>query len=227
MTQRAARWILFLGTLSSLGLFLALTVDTHRQVYALSHADKLDERVVAGKRAWHRYNCNDCHTILGFGSYYGPDLTKVYLRQGAEGITRAVRTPEQVTTWRKMPHLPLRDEELGDLVAFLRWTGEIDTHDWPPQDRRLHASVGRAAVLGVGAGANLFRERGCFACHRLDGTGGLLGPDLSHVGARLPYETIDAVLTAPRSVNPHAMMPAPGLLPEEREELARFLAGLS
>jgi nitric oxide reductase subunit C len=48
-------------------LFLVLTVDTHSQFAALTNADQLDEQVIAGKRAFQHYNCNDCHTILGFG----------------------------------------------------------------------------------------------------------------------------------------------------------------
>jgi nitric oxide reductase subunit C len=65
--------IFWAGTLASLALFLVLTVHTHGQFDALTHADKLDEQVVSGKRAFERYNCNDCHTLLGFGGYYAPD----------------------------------------------------------------------------------------------------------------------------------------------------------
>ena len=59
MTPKTAFWIFLLGTLSSAVLFLGLTVDTHRQVAALSHADTLSEQVVDGKRAFEKYNCND------------------------------------------------------------------------------------------------------------------------------------------------------------------------
>ncbi|HWT83717.1 MAG TPA: cytochrome c, partial [Candidatus Methylomirabilis sp.] len=128
MRAKTAKWIFYVGTLISLLIFLGLTVDTHRQVQTLTHADQLSDQVVAGKRVWHKYNCNDCHTILGFGGYYAPDMTKVYWRRGEEGIKAMVRTPEKLTTWRKMPHFALSDQELNDLVAFLKWTSEIDTH---------------------------------------------------------------------------------------------------
>ncbi|MBI3989653.1 MAG: c-type cytochrome [candidate division NC10 bacterium] len=226
MSAKAAKWIFYLGTLISLVLFLGLTVDTHRQIKTLTHTDKLSEQVVAGKRVWQKYNCNDCHTILGFGSYYAPDMTKVYWRRGSEGIKAVVRTPERFTTWRKMPHLGLTDLELQDLVAFLQWVSEIDTQDWPPQDQKLRAAAGRAVALGVSPGATLFQEKGCFACHRLYGTGGMLGPELTHVGSRRTYETIERILTDPRSVNPQATMPTPPLSHEERDELGRFLAGM-
>ena len=226
MNPKIARWIFYLGTLISLVLFLVLTVDTHRQIQTLTHADQLSEQVVAGKRVWHKYNCNDCHTILGFGSYYGPDMTKVYWRRGSEGIKAVVRNPERFTTWRKMPRLPLTDEEMEELVAFLKWTSEIETLDWPPQDQKLRPGAGRAVALGVSPGAALFQEKGCFACHRIYEAGGLLGPDLTHVVSRLTHETIERILTDPRSVNPKATMPVPALSHEERDQLAGFLAGM-
>src|SRR5574340_666643 len=94
MTKKTAFWIFFWGTVSSAVIFLWLTWDTHRQVKALSHVDKLSDQVVAGKRAFEKYNCNDCHTILGFGAYYAPDLTRVYSRAGEDWIRRRLEHPE-------------------------------------------------------------------------------------------------------------------------------------
>ncbi len=224
MSWKTARWIFYLGTVVSLVLFLALTLDTHRQIQALTHADRLNEQVIAGKRVWQKYNCNDCHTILGFGSYYGPDMTKAYWRRGAAGIRAVIRTPERFTTWRKMPRLPLTDVELNNLVAFLQWTIDIETQDWPPQDQKFRPTLGHAVALGTTPGALLFQEKGCFACHRLYETGGQVGPDLTHVGSRFSYETIAKVLADPRSVNPQGTMPPPVLSQEERNELSAFLA---
>jgi len=226
MSTNTARRVFYLGTLLSLVLFLGLTVDTHRQLQTLTHADQLTDQVVAGKRVWHKYNCNDCHTILGFGSYYAPDLTKVYWRRGSDGIKAVVRNPERFTSWRKMPRAGVPDQELNELVAFLKWTSEIDTQDWPPQDQKFRAAAGRAVALGTSPGALLFQEKGCFACHRLYGTGEQAGPDLTHVGARLPYEVIERILADPSAVNPQATMPPPPLSHEERGQLGQFLAGL-
>jgi nitric oxide reductase subunit C len=49
MSERVAKLIFWIGTLSSLALFLALTIDTTRQFASLTHADRLDEQVVVGK----------------------------------------------------------------------------------------------------------------------------------------------------------------------------------
>lgn len=226
MNHTWARRIFYGGTLISLALFLVLTADTHRQVQSLTHADQLSEQVVAGKRVWQKYNCNDCHTILGFGGYYAPDLTKVYWRRGSEGIKAVVRQPEKFTTWRKMPRTGVTDQELDNLVTFFQWTSAIDTHDWPPQDQRFRAAAGRAVALGVSPGATLFQEKGCFACHQVYDAGGAQGPDLTHVGGRLSYESIERILADPTAVKPDAAMPPPVLSDQERDELGHFLAAM-
>lgn len=136
MGKRGAFWVFILGTLSSAVLFLYLTYDTHKQVAVLTHADQLSDDVVAGKRVWEKYNCNDCHTILGFGGYYAPDMTKAYARIGAAWIKTVLSDPGKAfaSSWRKMPNQHLNDSEIERLTAFLKWVSEIDNNDWPPQD---------------------------------------------------------------------------------------------
>ncbi len=65
MSHKTAKLIFWIGTLLSLVLFLALTVDTSRQYAVLTQADKLDEHVVSGKHAFEHHNCNDCHVSSG------------------------------------------------------------------------------------------------------------------------------------------------------------------
>ncbi|HEY5996635.1 MAG TPA: c-type cytochrome [Candidatus Deferrimicrobiaceae bacterium] len=232
MTKRTAFWIFLIGTLSSSVLFLYLTVDTHRQVEALSHADRLDERVVAGKRTFQKYNCNDCHTILGFGGYYAPDLTRVVRRVGEEGIRFRVSDPAGAfaNSFRKMPRQRVTAAEIDGLVAFFTWVGGIENGDWPPQDSPKRLSRGSerlVAAAGLSPGAAVFQTKGCMNCHSLHGAGGTFGPAMDTVGRRRSLESIEHYIKDPKSQNPAAKMPAQtGLTDGEREEVARFLSGL-
>jgi nitric oxide reductase subunit C len=233
MTDRVAKIIFYAGTLVSLVLFLALTVDTHRQVRALTNADKLDERVVAGKKAWEKYNCNNCHTILGFGGYYGSDMTKVYTRRGSEWIRSVVTDPAKAlaNSWRKMPMLNVKPDEVDNLIAFLKWVSEIDNNDWPPQDskRRMPSGVARlAGAVGVSKGAALFNEKGCMACHVIGGAGGTAGPSLDDVGARMDKHKIEEYVENPKSIKSDSLMPDAkvlGLDEDDIEAISDFLAG--
>ncbi len=232
LTKRTAFWVCTLGTLSSAILFVALTIDTHRQVDALTHADKLTDQVVAGKRVWQKYNCNDCHTILGFGGYYAPDMTKSYKRLGEVGIRERVTKPEVILarSWRKMPQQNLAPKEVEDLIAFFRWVNDIDTLDWPPQDsEKMPSSSVRKliAMVGMSPGAALFKDKGCLGCHRVGEVGNDVGPAMEKVGAKYNKETLALYSMDPKKANPNSKMPPqPQVQPLEAKQIAEFLADL-
>jgi nitric oxide reductase subunit C len=232
MSKKAAFWFFLIGTLSSAALFLVLTFDTHRQVKVLTNADRLSDEVVAGKKVWEKYNCNDCHTILGFGGYYGPDMTKVYRRVGPEGIAYIVSQPDVAfkNSWRKMPKQKVSEEEIGKLVAFFKWVSEIDNNDWPPQDstKRMAAAERRlAAGVGMSRGAALFKTKGCIGCHALEGVGGDVGPELDGIGAQHDAAFLRKYIPNPQSVDPSSDMPPQSQLTQgEIDALADFLSNL-
>jgi nitric oxide reductase subunit C len=224
MTLAQGKAIFIWGTIISAVVFLALTWDTHRQVAVLSHVDKLSDKVVEGKRTFEKYNCNDCHTILGFGAYYAPDLTKVVQRIGEDGIRYRVKDPGKAfaASWRKMPNQNVSDAELDNLIAFFTWVGNVENGDWPPQDSKKRLSRGEEMmVVGV------FQSRGCMNCHSLHGTGGTFGPALDTIGRKLSMEQVEHYIRNPKAANPKALMPAQkDLSDKELEEVAGFLASL-
>jgi nitric oxide reductase subunit C len=232
MSKKFAFWFFLIGTLSSTALFLVLTVDTHRQVKVLTNVDMLSEDVVEGKKVWEKYNCNDCHTILGFGGYYAPDMTKVYRRIGPEGISFVVKNPEVAfkDSWRKMPKKGVTDEEVTRLIAFLKWVDAIDNNDWPPQDsdkRRSRRDLRLAGAVGMSPGAALFKEKGCIGCHSLKGVGGDIGPELDGIGSEYDKEFFKKYIPNPKSVVPDSTMPPQSrLTDDEIDALADFLSNL-
>ncbi len=230
--KKTGRLIFLIGTLSSLVLFLALTVDTHRQIQVLTHADQLSDQVIAGKRVWEKYNCNDCHTILGFGGYYAPDMTRSYKRLGATGLRQTVTKPDLVfaSSWRKMPQQNLSPEEVASLITFLQWVNNVDTHEWPPQDsEKMASSSARKLVgrVGMTPGAALVKEEGCLGCHRIGGVGSDVGPALDGVGSKYDPNTLAEYIRNPQKINPASAMPAQTQIqPPEANSIAEFLAGL-
>ena len=82
MTKRHTRMFFIGGTLLFAAIFLILTVDSHRQFNTLTNADRITPAVSEGKDVWHRKNCVNCHTLLGEGAYYAPDLTKITKQRG-------------------------------------------------------------------------------------------------------------------------------------------------
>ena len=233
MTERIAKLIFWVGTLLSLTVFLVMTVHTHRSFDALTHADALDEQVVSGKRAFQRHNCNDCHTILGFGAYYAPDLTRAYARLGEDGVRRRLEKPEVVfaDSYRKMPQQHLSATEVDDLIAFLRWVSRIENHDWPPQDspHRWSRSAERMlAGAALSPAAALVEQENCLACHSLGGQGGESGPRLEWIGGRRDAAYIARYIADPEAVSHGSRMPPfQGLSEGQRLMIGEFIVSLA
>ncbi len=80
--MHATRTTLVTATPASAVIFLGMTVDSVRKMPARTHSDQISEEVIAGKRLWQHYDCNDCHTILGIGGYYAPDASFSEARKG-------------------------------------------------------------------------------------------------------------------------------------------------
>ncbi len=222
MTHSQAKAIFVGGALISSLFFLALTFDSHMKFAEKTHEDNLTAQVVSGKWVWQKYNCNDCHTIMGIGGYYAPDVTKVMGYRDTEWITRFIKDPS--TVWpraRKMPNLHLSAQEISDVIAFLSWVNKIDTNGWPPKPLMVSSSA------SPNSGEAIFKGQGCSACHRINGLGGTIGPDLTKVGDRRDKAWMEDQIRNPKGHNPNSIMPSFAKLPDkEMEELAEYLSGL-
>jgi mono/diheme cytochrome c family protein len=74
------------------------------------------------------------------------------------------------------------------------------------------------------AGTLLATRLPCLGCHRLDGRGGAIGPDLSAVGARLSRDAIEAMITDPQGTRPGSLMPRVPMPVSTRLLITAYLA---
>lgn len=135
-TKSMARNIYYGGSLFFILLFLALTLHTSGRTPDRDNHESMTEQVARGKRVWEENNCIGCHTLLGEGAYFAPELGNVYKRFGnsTDGIVAFIksRPAEGIPGRRSMPQFNLSDEDLEAVAAFLKYTSEIDTANWPP-----------------------------------------------------------------------------------------------
>lgn len=230
MEKKAARNFFIWGTVICTAVFIWLTIDTHTSIPKRTNTDKLTDEVVQGKRVWHKHNCNDCHTILGIGGYYSPDVTKTYSTRGETWLRAFLRNPESTDPQRrKMPNQNLSDDEIKKLIVFLKWVDAIDTNQWPPKPITVAKTTGVALEETARPllGKNLYNQSRCDLCHQIGGHGGIIGPDLSKVGSKYDLQWLAKKIKDPKSVNPTTQMPAyPQLSDNEIEALVSFLTGL-
>ena len=135
-TKTMARNIFYGGSVFFFLLLLALTFDTQGVLAERDHRENITPEVVLGKKVWEDHDCIGCHTLLGEGAYFAPELGNVYTRFGnsKEAIMGFIKSRPKngIPGRRSMPQFNLSDEELNAVAEFLKWTSEVNTANWPP-----------------------------------------------------------------------------------------------
>jgi nitric oxide reductase subunit C len=201
MTRRQTRIFFVAGTAIFALIFIALTIDSHMKFGELTHADAITPAVIEGKHVWHRKNCINCHTLLGEGAYYAPDLTKIAQHRGEAYLRQFLRDPSKYYSeerhGRLMPNPKLSDDQISAVIAFLTWISNIDNQNWPPRPILVTAASPQGIVLGtpapgaasadpVALGEAVFKRSppACFGCHALQQGVTLVGPSLAGLVTR-------------------------------------------
>ena len=142
LTRTATRNIFYGGSAFFLIVFVALTIQTHFYMRSTSAPDTaMNDSVVRGKEVWERNSCINCHTLLGEGAYFAPELGNVWKRWGGDTDPETARAtlvawmasqPSGVPGRRQMPQFHLSEQEVNDLASFLEFVSKINTQGWPP-----------------------------------------------------------------------------------------------
>ena len=124
-----------------------------------------------------RQRCGDCHGIDAKG-VRAPDITQVWVSGRTDaGLFKTVREGVPNTEMPSFPSPRTSDTDVWQILAYLRSIAS----NTAPEAPRGNAENGE----------KLFRQM-CVGCHRVDNTGGRLGPDLSRIGVA---RTRDALIT--------------------------------
>ncbi len=220
MSNRGVRNLFIFGSLFFFVIFIGLTVDTMKKLD--KRAPEITEEVDQGKKLWHKYDCIGCHTILGNGSYFAPDLTKITVNKPEGYLEKFLVNPRKVKPSAAMPVLGISPEEAKKIVAFLEWISKVDTNGWPPKP------VLATYRMPKSPGVTVFQKYGCTACHMVNGVGGTSGPDLTHVASRKPDRQWHIKhIRNPQSVVPDSAMPGfPQINEQELNQLVDYLLTL-
>ncbi len=136
-TKGMARNIYYGGGVFFFLVLIGLTVDTVSSISKTDNRENLTEEVIAGKRLWEINDCIGCHTLLGEGAYFAPELGNVYTRFGknTDAIKGFImsRPKDGIPGRRSMPQFNFSPEELEQIAQFLKYVDGIKTaRDWPP-----------------------------------------------------------------------------------------------
>lgn len=115
-----------------------------------------------------RQECVFCHGVGARGGMRGPDLTTGAWSHGGSDEALVATITDGVPGTAMPAHAHLEDEEINQIIAYLR------TLQQPVTPSRGDAARGETLFFGSGR---------CGACHLVKGRGGRIGPELTMVGS--------------------------------------------
>lgn len=226
LTKFQAKLFFLVGTFLFSAVFLLLTYDSLKYVYSSTSSKTLSEGVIRGKELWEKNNCMGCHTILGEGAYYAPELTKVYERRGPEWIRVFLKDPQAMYPGeRKMVKYDFSESQISDIIAFLKWNGELDLKGFPPKPEYKSSTQLVDSTSAAIAQPEKFKQI-CTACHSVGGAGGNVGPALDSVGKKYDIAYLQNWLRDPQKIKPGTAMPKLPLSDNEIKDLSSYLSQL-
>ncbi len=162
---------------------------------------------LAGIGAFREAKCSQCHALGRSGS--GPDLAKVVSNRPAEWLTAHFTQPAEGAAANELSGVQIRN--LTVLVTKRTDQG-VDAWMHAPDD----------AV----AGAQVYQNRQCGACHQLNGTGGSLAPAMNGLYTRRSKTWIVEHFTDPKKFVKTSSMPAFHLPPQELAVLTNYILAI-
>jgi mono/diheme cytochrome c family protein len=209
----------------------------------LSDVPKMDApsatEIQSGGRIFTEKGCASCHVVPGVNPQkeFGPDLSNIgsknvsQLEFGNATIPRnlvsyiqaKITNPLSVNSAARMPQYHLTGDDLDAVTtALLSMAGP------PPSSARAQLVVPRtrSEFRPAGEFGKLFERYQCAVCHRFNGSGGLLAPDLSFEGSRAQRQWMVNFLKNPQTLRPTLTfrMPQFNITDREAAVIADYLA---
>ena len=154
--------------------FVVAGTWTQAQAPATKNPLEGEQAAIRSGMGLFRARCADCHGMDAHG-VRGPDITQVWASgRTDEGLFTTIKNGIAGT---EMPAQPrLFDHETWQILAYLRTLAASNR----PEPPRGDAENGKKIY-----------QANCVSCHRVNGAGGRLGPDLSRIGAARSREVLE------------------------------------
>jgi sulfur oxidation c-type cytochrome SoxX len=142
-----------------------------------------------------------------------PRLDGLPLKVGPAWVRAWLKKPTSYLPKSRMGNFRLSDRDVEALAAFVlqpRGTLALDPVDLSRADTEK--------------GGEIFRRSRCVTCHAVNGRGGTLGPELTHVGVKASREWLYSWIRDPHRFQPKTLMPRFRFTDEEARDVAAYLA---
>lgn len=222
-----------------LGLVKAFLMGkTDSDFMANVHLDAATPKQIAhGKQLVTDYGCAACHEISGIQKTenFAPELSRIgskpvvqlVFTEGMkhtlpEYLAGKIRQPRAFGAGLRMPQYTFAPDQVDALTTALLALTER-SYSLPPslQIPAQHEAPYRAA----GGAGKLMEDLNCYSCHRINGRGGDMAPDLTWEGSSVQRKWLDDFLKNPNTLRPALLrrMPKFNLTDSERASLTDYM----
>jgi mono/diheme cytochrome c family protein len=196
------------------------------------------QQVTHGKALVISYGCASCHEIRGIKRLenFAPELSRIGSKPVAQLVFTAgmahtlpdylagkIRKPRSFGGGLRMPQYEFTPTQIDALTtALLALTDR--SHTLPPS-LQLASTAADSNYQPAGKAGKLMTELACFSCHRINGRGGDMAPDLTLEGSSVQKKWLDDFLQNPNTLRPALIrrMPKFNLTDGERAELTDYM----
>jgi len=199
------------------------------------------DATAAGRKVFEFMQCYRCHRIAGRGGRIAPELSRIGEKVRSDWLLTWLSKPENYNlNMLDDRTVELSAKQVADLAAYLLSLrqGALMPPELPEGALLIHAEAetaptdwerGRRLFGEAGPVQVLFGKRvgkmglGCYGCHRLEGRGGDIGPDLSEAGYKLSRDWLLQWLQDPLRLLPDSRMGNFHLTAAEAAALTNYL----
>src|SRR5881398_3446656 len=217
-----------------------------------------EQLVAAGEKVFNGIGgCTTCHglgtrapNLLTDEKGTGPIGARCGKREAGKSckqyLYESLDNPTAFVAPGYQPIMPVMTKQLSppqvwSVIAFLESQGgtvDVTASDIPAPSTPSTTSTGNGAGGAAFAGGStdpkaIIQAAGCLACHKLDGQGQVIAPDLTHVGSRRDAESIRRKILDPASSVTKGYEKLAGIMPKsfgtmmsaaQLEALVQYLA---
>jgi mono/diheme cytochrome c family protein len=194
------------------------------------------QQIAHGKALVTEYGCAVCHEIRGVAKpeNFAPELSRIGSKPLAQLVFTAgmpktlpdyvdgkIRHPRAFGAGLRMPLYTFTAQQVDALTTALL---SLTDRSFALPSRLQIAAQPMTTYQPAGHAGKLMAELNCFACHRINGRGGDMAPDLTWEGSAVQRPWLDDFLKNPNTLRPALIrrMPRFNLSNSERAEVTDY-----
>ena len=224
------------GQVATLAGFLQAKADS--DLLANVHLDAATpEQIAHGKRLVSDYGCASCHEIAGIKKpeNFAPELSRI----GSKPITQLIflsgmphtlpdyiagkiKQPRAFSPGLKMPQYTLTSTQIDSLTTALL---SLNDRSYSLPSSLEVSATPESNYEPAGKAGKLMTDLACFSCHRINGHGGDMAPDLTWEGSSVQRDWLVKFFKNPGTLRPALIrrMPRFNLTDGEVNELSDYI----